>query len=208
MNNNESFVIPLFSSPVVIYQVEEEINFINHIDSISFKPIKEHSTDILKPTYISSDLKILDKYEDTKKIVDNYFNKFKNDVMEYNNTEFKMTTSWVTKTVKNSMSHYHAHKNSVFSGVLYLSGGEDLAPIEFKNYNTQDILLDVEKYNIYNSDVWQLYPQKNMIIFFRSNLMHKIGHQKTDADRYSIAFNYFPEGNIGCDDSSLEINLK
>jgi len=208
MKNIESIVIPLFSSPVVIYQIEEEINFLQHIDSVSFKRIKEHTNDNLKPTYISSDLKILNTYTDTKKIVDKYFNQFKNDVMKCNDTEFKMTTSWVTKTVKNSMSHYHNHKNSVFSGVLYLSGGKDLAPIEFKNYNTQDILFDVKEYNIYNSDAWQLYPQKNMIIFFKSNLIHKIGHQKIDADRYSIAFNYFPEGDIGYDDSSANINLK
>lgn len=208
MKNNESLIIPLFSSPVVIYQIEEEINFLDNIDSISFKPIKEHSSSDLKSTYISSNLKILNSYTDTKKIVDKYFNQFKNDVMKYNDVEFKMTTSWVTKTVKNSMSHYHNHKNSMFSGVLYLNGGEDMAPIEFKNYNTQDILSEVSEYNIYNSDTWQLYPQKNMIIFFRSNLMHKIGHQKINVDRYSIAFNYFPEGNIGYDDSSMEIELK
>jgi uncharacterized protein (TIGR02466 family) len=206
----ESVLMPLFSHPLSIYMVDEEIDILKSIDDVSFKSIKQHTSSSIAPTYISKDLKILESYPDAKNIIEKYFNHYKNDVLNYNSTNFKMTTSWITKTIKNSMSHYHSHKNSLYSGVLYLSdSGENVAPIEFtKSNNCDNIFITPDEYNVYNSDEYKLYPQKNMIIFFPSNTMHRIGLHLSNEERYSVSFNFFPVGEIGEDDSSMEVEVK
>jgi hypothetical protein len=38
--------------------------------------------------------------------------------MAYKN-KFKITTSWISKTIKDQISMYHNHKNCMYSGVYY-----------------------------------------------------------------------------------------
>lgn len=206
----ENVLIPLFSTPLVIYIIDEEVDMLKSMDDIPFIPIRDHNTSKLSPTYISKNTKILDDFQNLKKVVEKYFNHYKNDVMKYENTEFEMTTSWVTKTIKDSMSHYHNHKNSVFSGVLYLSDSdEDTAPIEFlKSDSNSNIFIKPEEYNVYNSPEYKLYPQKNMLLFFPSNLMHRIGFHQSSKERYSISFNFFPVGELGEDDSLINFDIQ
>ena len=44
-----------------------------------------------------------------------------------------------------------------------------------------------------------------MIIFFPSDIQHKIAENKTNKDRYSLAFNFYPVGNIGVRDSNVKL---
>jgi len=204
--SKEAYIARLFSTPVVIYTIDDDIDILEDIKKEKFNSINSKEN---LPSQISEDLNVLDKFPDTKDIVQKYFNIFKNSVMKYNNTSFKLSRSWATKTTKGQASHFHDHKNSMYSGVLYLGEtmDETTAPIEFLDRNSggTSFLIQPTEYNELNSLEWKLLPQKNMIIFFPSNLMHRIGTHDSEEDRYSISFNFFPVGQYGIEDSYISL---
>jgi len=198
----EAFIARLFSTPVVIYVLDNDLNILEDIKNEEYLQI---DNDNATPSYQSSNLFILEKYPEVKEAVIKQFNIFKNSVMKYNDTSFKLTTSWATKTTKESYSHFHDHKNSFFSGVLYLNDGKDFAPLVFSDRNGRNtsFLIDPTEHNEFTSEEWRVQPQKNMIVFFPSSTLHKIGKHDNDEDRYSIAFNFFPQGKYGREDSQV-----
>jgi len=135
-----------------------------------------------------------------------------NDQYLKHSSDFKITTSWITKTGKNQQSTIHSHKNSFYSGVLYFDDTinmNETGKLELINMDTSEIFPGyLKEFNDYNSSIWSIFPQKNLIILFPSNTFHKISLHKSTIPRYSLAFNIFPVGDIGLSDSSLNIELK
>jgi uncharacterized protein (TIGR02466 family) len=162
-------------------------------------------------------------YTQDKRILENEkLSRLKNEILEnikyylvdiykidLSTIEFYITTSWCNKHVKNDFSHRHNHKNSIFSGVFYF----DIAPYIgglFIEYHTQLLPSPVIEFkhtesNIFNSRVWQVYPKENLVAIFPSTLMHYVGTNTTDTERYSVPFNIFVKGKLGWDE--MELNL-
>jgi hypothetical protein len=67
------------------------------------------------------------------------------------------------------------------------------------------MLNEPSEYNLYNSSSWEITPKKNLMIIFPSYLFHKVNTHISNENRYSLAFNLFPKGNIGKNDSSLRV---
>ncbi len=199
-------VYPLFSSPVAVIKVTEDLTNLNIIkDSYYFK--KTHSPGS-SGSEVTEKLNLLDDFPNEKNILFEYFNLYKNEFLKLNTTSFKITTSWGTKITRDTFSQFHNHRNSVYSSVFYLDVDEYSAPIEFDSENIfpQEILLNKpSEWNIHNSKSWFIKPEKNMLIIFPSYLRHRIGQHNSDNPRYSIAFNLFPNSLIGTGDSSLEL---
>lgn len=200
---NQFEVTPLFSSVICSLFLEEGTDN-------SYSTIIEET--IFNKTYygsgseVSEDFNVLEKYPDLKKEIVNKFLQFKNNVLRLENTDFKMTTSWVTKTPPNSYSQRHSHKNSYYSGILYLTDHSDQSPIMFfnPNENFNSILTNPPaEYNGLNSTTWTVHPEKNKVLFFPSYLDHMIMKNLSSDSRYSIAFNFFPIGEIGNNDSYI-----
>jgi len=200
----EHVLFPLFSTPLVVYKHYKDVDILEEVkNKYAFRKVELECS---RGSYISENLNVLNDYPFLKKDIINYFNHYKTSVMRYDNTEFEMTTSWFTKAVKDSFSHFHNHTNSMFSGVFYLT--DDNSPIEFEsNIPSSSFLIMPKEKNIYNSETWMLYPEKNMMVFFPSSLRHRIGYHSSDTNRYSIAFNFFPTGQIGIGDSSINITI-
>jgi hypothetical protein len=94
----------------------------NNYDTV-FEELKLNTLFVQHQTaecYVSTTFNILDNYPELKMDVMEVFNFYKNDILKYESTEFKITTSWLTKVRPGGMSHYHNHKNCMYSGVLYL----------------------------------------------------------------------------------------
>jgi uncharacterized protein (TIGR02466 family) len=160
--------------------------------------------------YTSSDFYVLNNYEKLKLDIQNSFDFLKNNILKYESTQFKITTSWITKVRPGGMSHYHNHKNCMYSGVLYFDDLKNCAPIEFSNSNLyQDsfLLNQPSEVNIYNSNTWAIHPSKNTIIFFPSYLMHRVGYHGSEQSRYSLAFNFMPDGIYGSSDSTMRVEI-
>jgi uncharacterized protein (TIGR02466 family) len=162
-----------------------------------------HSNDLVNCSELTENKKILKKQKMLEKYIMSHFNYFKDNVLFFKNLKFKITTSWGTRSKIGSESEYHNHSNCWYSGVYYLQN--DNSPIKFKNFNKlHSFFHEPENNNLYNSHVYTIEPKINTLIIFPHYLYHKI--EKTNSERFSIAFNLMPVGNIGFQDSFIKLN--
>jgi len=197
-------VFPLFSFPLAVFTVEE--NFSNLESSLKKINFEKSGSDTSHNFYHTDTIKLLENFPEEKNIIMNYFYQYKNQVLGLENIDFQITTSWITKTESGGYSHDHCHTNCAFSGIFYFDsceGGEirftNPFPITFEFESNNEL-------NIFNSNSFTFKPEKNKLIIFPSCLYHKVLKNVSENDRYSLAFNLFPTGIFGSEDSS--INLK
>ena len=108
----------------------------------------------------------------------------------------------------NQYSEYHTHTNCLFSGVYYHKVPLNTSAISFQNSNVDLISVEKEKMNSLNSDGWKVFPQRDLLIFFPSSLNHKVEQvDNLNYIRYSLAFNLMPTGELGRNDSSLNMMI-
>jgi hypothetical protein len=97
----------------------------------------------------------------------------------------------------------------MYSGIFYIDTRENSGDISFESHENKRFQIIPTEFNIYNSMSFTFTPQNKMILFFESQLFHKIFKNRSDIIRYSIAFNIIPVGKIGSSDSFCNLqNLK
>jgi len=207
-------ILPLFSK--VIYANDLNIDTTKvlkelkeNFETSGYKYLTDGNLNI---SLVGSNKSILENknFRSLKIIIKKEFKKYAQNVLRYEN-KFKITTSWVTKSKPNQESNYHNHNNCMFSGVLYLKADENSGGIDFLNFENNRFLLKAKDYNIFNGRNYTLDAKQGRILFFPSEMYHKILKNKSQEDRYSLAFNFMPIGNIGNlkDDSHLKnLNIK
>ena len=200
-------ILPIFSSPVYVNEIED-IDFKKYLNlSKKYKwRLSGEKEELKNLSLASEDLNILEKkeFKTLKQRIMKEFNIFKNDVMKYKN-DFKITTSWLTLSKKNQYSKLHKHTNCMFSGILYLNTNEKDGNLYFENVNNRSFFIVPEEYNFYNTYSFNVIPKIGRIVFFPSELYHKIELNKTNSKRISLAFNFLPKGEIGGGDSYLTL---
>ena len=156
-------------------------------------------------TYTTVSNAVLDKFPKEKETLLEYFYYYKDEHLKFVSTDFRITTSWGTKTNPGGYSQYHNHKNSAFSGVFYyddMNGGDiefsssNLDPQSFQFNNPSEI-------NLLNMRLFRITPRKNSLLFFPSYLIHRVTTNQSPSARYSLAFNLIPTGEISAGDSSV-----
>lgn len=175
----------------IFRELKSTVNFVEHCN---------------RGCYSSTNFHILDDYDELKKEIKTTFDFFKDTILGYEETNFEITSSWMTKVRPGSISNFHNHKNCMYSGVLYFDDLDRCAPIEFVDTNLHQnsfMVNQVSKKNIYNDNTYSIFPEKNNIIFFPSHLLHRVGFHDNDSSRYSLAFNFMPDGIFGLSDSIL-----
>ena len=199
-------VFPLFPTLLAIIEVKEDVSKLKEISS-EFK-FPSNSQDPSAQRHLRSEsLAILDHFPEESKILLKHFNKFKNEILRLETTDFAITTSWATKTLPLSNSEFHNHKNCLYSAVFYyddVPGGE----IEFQStqgFSSNISVNDPTEWNMYNSYSFRFRPEKNNLIIFPSTLIHRISTNYSKEVRYSLAFNLFPIGQFGIHDSSVNL---
>ena len=183
-------------------QIDEIIKVVSNIKTFKSYQNTPHSKGNL--SYVSKDKNVLDKLPKLKTKLYSKFIDFKKNIMAYKN-DFKISTSWISKTDKKQQSIYHNHKNSMYSGVYYPTVDEDSAPLLFHHDDYVSFNLETTESNINNSSEIKVTPQSDTVIFFPSGLYHCIGEHLSDKTRYCIAFNLFPVGKLGDADSYVEV---
>ena len=194
-------LIQLFPVCVPIIHVDENTDELKTYDG-------EFQTITYSTCSQSKDLRVLERYPKTKKILLDYFRKFSNEVLEYN-SDYGITTSWLTRTKEGQSSNFHNHKNSFWSGVYYYDDYDgDVADIQFTNplsiYNQYE--LNIVNPNIANSNLSYITPSANSLVLFPSYLSHRIAEHQSKKIRRSLAFNIVPVGGYGEYDSSYNTN--
>jgi uncharacterized protein (TIGR02466 family) len=117
-----------------------------------------------------------------------------------------ITQSWLNWTEPGEYHHVHAHQNSFISGVLYLHAEEE-DKIKFWKSGYEQIKLETNDYNIYNSNSWWFPVNTGDIILFPSSTLHSVEKTESKKTRVSLAFNTFLSGNIGDQKTLRELKI-
>ena len=170
--------------------------------------------------YDESKWRILEDYPEIKRILDDKFTDFAEDLgigtyaKEGSKLEdwtptrarFRITTSWVTDLKKGDFVQMHNHTNNEWSGIVYFDDDyTDQPPLTFKNPLRIFSSYSPERPAIGLSTDWQRVPEPCLILFWQSYLHHGVDSvSRSDKPRRSLAFNIMPVGPYGDADSSMD----
>lgn len=205
---NNFKVFPLFPAVIGVCSIVEDISTLKSIKQIDFMTAYKDELDT--SVAVSTTFDLFDHYVAEKQLLLDYFNRFKNSVLRLDSTEFDISSSWATRVSANINTKMHNHRNSFYSGVLYLddltSGGElELSNTEINSLNF--LTSPPSEYNIFNHENFNIKPQQNLLVFFPSQIQHRIRKHNMSDYRYSIAFNLVPVGHFGRKDSKINMQL-
>lgn len=125
----------------------------------------------------------------------------KNDVL------LRLTQSWLNYTKPGQYHHKHSHPNSFVSGVLYLKAARERDKIYFYKDGYQQLKIPTNNYNPHNSDSWWFEVGAGDLMLFPSSLTHMVETVQGD-ERVSLAFNTFPVGYVGEEESLTALHLE
>ena len=195
------FPTPIYSSKLNRPLSKEELSFIDKTKEDVYKN-KGNTTSNNKN--ILEDKVFKNLKDDLYLRVKDYFDKI---ISSSNNITPYITQSWLNYTETNQFHHKHSHPNSLVSGVFYINCHEEYDKINFFNDNYKSIVLDVENWNLYNSETWWVPVKTGDIILFPSSLKHMVETKQGNNTRISLAFNVFVKGNIGNEKNSTYLKL-
>lgn len=130
--------------------------------------------------------------------VDEYFAKI---VCPKHDVKLRITQSWLNWTKPGQYHHQHEHPNSLISGVFYVQADAETDKIYFFNKKYRQINIPPAEYNLFNSESWWLPVGEGDLVLFPSSLTHEVAVVGGNHTRLSLAFNTFPVGYVGDDDT-------
>lgn len=194
-------VYPLFSTPLYVNNVGDfELPDIKSLEFSSKIPTGGNTTFL---SSVNKDVLDRPEYNHIRSIIMKEIETYVREVFCVNNNiEFYITNSWININRPGDQSVPHNHNNSLISGVLYLKTNERSGDIIFY----RDILsllpfppaldLNMDSTNIYNCKHFGHRPETNDICLFPSFVMHSVGLNESDEERWCLPFNVFIRGNI------------
>jgi len=118
-----------------------------------------------------------------------------NEVLFFNTEyEVEITAMWANIQKPHTQFDRHKHRNNMFAGVFYVTGGDDFPPIQFWNPVDPQLKPDTSQNNQFNSLGCTLPTTKDMLLIFPAYLEHSVAMNTSDKDRISIAFNIMLRG--------------
>ena len=203
-------VAELFPTPLIITTVEE-----NNDELKLSNQFTTSQSDDFKYDYVQykDGKRILENYPEIRDILLNKFTLFANNLLQYKDKKYIITTSWLTHTKKGDRSTLHKHQNTFWSGVYYFQDEyqDGSAELCFSNPNEQlaDVTFeenDIKEDVIVNSNSAIFNPESKLLLLFPSYLGHQILHHSINTERLSLALNIMPSGQWGEADSAIDIN--
>ena len=188
-------VIPLFSSPVCTDTYDLNDSEVESIKREKYQPnVAISDEDYRLDGHVSVNKNILENCPMIKDVCLSHTRAYVRDELkiskEYN---YKITSSWANLLLPNHSAPLHGHRDAMFTACLYLETPENCGDIVFEQPFTQGWTLGtksptVDDYNLFNSGSWSITPNKGMITMFPAHLMHRIEVNKSNQNRYSLAF--------------------
>lgn len=123
-----------------------------------------------------------------------------------NGVELKITQSWCNYTEPGQYHHAHTHPNSLVSGVFYVQTTEQ-DRIYFYRDVYQQVKVQTERWNLWNSQSWWFNATECQLILFPSSLTHTVDTVKGESTRVSLSYNTFPVGYVGEEDDLTALYL-
>tara|TARA_Y100000592_G_C5448944_1_gene307640 strand:- start:320 stop:937 length:618 start_codon:yes stop_codon:yes gene_type:complete len=196
------FPTPIYMSKLNRNFTKEELEFVNEQKKFCIKNTGNTTT---KDTYILKRKELKNIKNFLEKSCNEYLKKI---ICPKNEIKLYITQSWLNYTEKNQFHHQHTHPNSIVSGVLYINCNTKYDKILFTNSKDfQQIIPEIEEYNIWNSTTWWFSVSSGDLIMFPSSTTHQVETKKGDNLRISLAFNTFIKGKIGSQSRLTELLL-
>jgi uncharacterized protein (TIGR02466 family) len=200
-------IIPLFATPVCLFDLnidnKQQTTIDRLLKTIKYRTLEDCNASISKEVHLFD---MQPKLNFLKQEILRHISFFNEEVMQHKKTNFKLTTSWASKCLKNQESTSHKHCNSMYSAVYYNKNNDQSSSIVFNNdnWNRHNYEIEVIKYNEYNSSKWFIPPKDKLLIVFPSFLYHKISKNLSNITRYSIACNFIPLPPYGIGDNYVK----
>ena len=196
----------LFPEPVYFSRLERALTKkeLETVKKYKKKVYKNHGNLISFDKYVLENKAFKNLKADLNKKIIEYFNEIvctSNSIIPY------ITQSWINYTEVNQFHHQHSHANSYVSGVFYIAADKEVDTIKFDKRCSPEIVLDVLKYNIFNSKGWRRPIQTGDVLLFPSSLLHGVEPKKGMNTRISLSFNVFVKGTLGNSKGSTELVL-
>lgn len=193
---NHFNVIPLFSIPLIDFQISD---LCNDVEKLFFTVAESDWIEVNSWNNITKNKFILSKDDDLLNKIEDISTQLISNLLGISSS-LQVTTSWFTRTPPGERGNPHSHTNSWWSGVYYFR--DNTSAIKFEQFDRGVMIphkIDMD--NPFNSSSFVLSPQKGTLILFPSHLIHSIQKNNTDVNRHSLAFNLMPHGEIGIGDS-------
>ena len=194
----------IFPEPIQISKVERPLTKeeLKTVDNYKKKTKKNLGNTRTANTYVLDHKGLKNLKKDLYKKVVDYFDKIvctDNSIVPY------ISQSWINYTETNQFHPSHSHGNSFISGVFYIDAQKKVDRIKFYKRGHQEILLEVSRYNIFNSTSWWYPVQTSDVVIFPSSLIHGVDIKKGTNTRISLSFNVFFKGKIGDNQTLSEL---
>ncbi len=209
MNYNPT-LIQLCPIPIYINNIDLQNSDIDNFMSLKLSRIKENNG------YVSENKRVLhlDIFKNIKNSVKFHVDYFTHYILKVNtHIRFELENSWVVMHKPNDYAHNHMHQNSILSGIFYLKVNANSGKIIFgkdvtwENIFPRSLDIQFDEYDTINCKEWGFTPEISTIIIFPSHLHHSVTPNMSDQDRYCVAFNVFPRGELGFGHEISELNL-
>jgi len=166
--------------------------------------LSEHSNNVYScvGNHLTVDTHILDSepFIDIKPWIEEQVINYYNEVLSvYDTVKPYITQSWLSFTNQGDWHHAHIHKNSIISGVFYITANSNNDSIVFSKPNTSMFDIGPKEPNSLNTDSWAVPVSSGTLLLFPSNLMHEVKPHTEKYTRISLAFNTFVKGTLGSD---------
>lgn len=161
-----------------------------------------------KENYISKNKFVLNDHDlfDLKQFIDLSIKQYLDEVLD-EDTQLRITQSWLNKTTEGMSHHQHCHPNSYLSGVFYVKTNND-DKITFHSSDPRSTYYQPKfnNWNLVNSESWWLSTPQNSLIIFRSDLQHSVPPVLNN-ERISLSFNTFPVNTLGEEKGATFLSL-
>ena len=124
--------------------------------------------------------------------------------------EIYLVHSWSTINTIDALHEEHDHPNA-FIGVVYYAQCKD-SFIRFYLYTTSikecfNFDFTIDKYNIYNSQTWNLSVEAGDMVIFPGHIRHGSVANQSDLHRIVVGANFFIKGKMGSKEQVSLITL-
>lgn len=201
-DTNKAAIYPLFSAPIYTRKVDNfELPDIKQLEFTSRLPTGGNHTFL---TSVNKNILDQQEYQHIRDLVLNEVYAYARETLCVSkNIEFYITNSWININRPGDQCNAHTHNNSLISGVLYLKAPENSGDLFFyRDINSllpfpPALDLETDNENIFNCKHFSITPKMNDICLFPSVIMHSVGINESNGERWCLPFNVFVRGEIG-----------
>jgi len=180
-----AMIFPIFSKPIYRQRLR--------VSSAELKPVLEflHENNFPKTNYVLEE----DRFKFLKDAILKEFNLFANNELKHT-CDWQITTSFFIRLDNGKEESFDVCNNSLYSGIYDLEATENSGSITFVNFTDRRLVTKHSEYNLLNARKWSIEPKTENVIFFPSEVYHRLDQNLSGNVRYSLAFNIIPKGSI------------